>query len=234
MSGENQQQYLRIFLGSPGDVKTERDIAYKVINDVEEILKVFKDHNLAGFVQPLRSIGWEKVAPNMGLPNQVILDKFPVEESDICIFILWKRLGTPPKTKSVTGKFFLSGTEEEFIRAFEQRRTSPNSRPVIMLYRKMDKTSMIGKDYKELKQYGRVVRFFQECEPGGKYPTLIYNFKANDFGTTLRKHLLDNILGLYEEKQEESIEEDQSAKIWFESNNLSGDPFHLGIAQKSR
>jgi len=231
MAGD-KQQYLRVFIGSPGDVEIERGVAYKVINDVEEILRVFKDHHLAGFVQPLRAIGWEKVAPNMGLPNQVILDKFPVEESDICIFILWKRLGTPPKTKSATGKFFLSGTEEEFVRAFEQRKKSPNGRPIIMLYRKIDDSSLIGKDDKEIKQYGKVVRFFQECEPGEKYPTLIYNFKANDFETALRKHLLDNILALYEEKQDESIKDDQSVKIWFENNNLSDNPFHLRFAEE--
>ena len=101
-----------------------------------------------------------------------------------------------------------------------------------MLYRKTDDFSMIGKDDKEIKQYGKVVRFFRECEPGGKYPTLIYDFKTNDFELTLRRHLLDNILKLYEEKQEESIQEDQSAKIWFERNNLSGNPFHLRLAEE--
>jgi len=228
-------------------VELERGIAYKVINDVEEILRVFKDHNLAGFVSPLRALGWEKVASNVGLPNQVILDKFPIEDSDIFVFILWKRLGTPPKTPGMAGKFFSSGTEEEFIRAFEQRRKNPNGRPIIMLYRKTDDSSLIGKDDKEIKQYGKVLKFFRECEPGGKYPTLIYDFKANDFEITLRKHLLENVLNFYrnfgennalenkkssiQEKQDEVAEESQSAKAWFKSNNLSNDPFHLRFAE---
>ncbi len=246
MLGE-QQQYLRIFLGSPGDVETERDIAYKVISDVEEILRIFKDHNLAGFVRPLRPLGWEKVPTDAGLANQVILDRFLIAESDIFIFILWKRLGTPPRTQSMAGKVFSSGTEEEFIRAFEQRRKSPNGRPIIMLYRKTDDSSIIGKDDKEIKQYGKVLRFFRECEPDGKYPTLIFDFKTNDFEMTLRRHLLDNILSLYkkmrennvpeegvsivQEKQDDSTQENRVSNIWFERNNLSDDPFHFRFAE---
>jgi len=244
MAGD--KQYLRIFIGSPGDVEVERGIAYNVINDVEEIFRRFKDHNLAGFVHPLRALGWEKVAPNTGLPNAVILDKFSIEESDIFIFILWKRLGTPPKTPGLAGKLFSSGTEEEFVRAFEQRRKSPNGRPIIMLYRKTDDSSMLEKNDKEIKQYGKLLKFFRECEPGGKYPTLIGDFKANSFEITLRIDLVDNILNLYKsfeeknipenkknlrEKQDEAAEESQSAKAWFESNNLSDDPFHLRFAE---
>jgi len=244
MAGD--KQYLRIFIGSPGDVEVERGIAYNVINDVEEIFRRFKDHNLAGFVHPLRALGWEKVAPNAGLPNAVILDKFSIEESDIFIFILWKRLGTPPKTPGLAGKLFSSGTEEEFVRAFEQRRKSPNGRPIIMLYRKTDDSSMLEKNDKEIKQYGKLLKFFRECEPGGKYPTLIGDFKANSFEITLRIDLVDNILNLYKsfeeknipenkknlrEKQDEAAEESQSAKAWFESNNLSDDPFHLRFAE---
>lgn len=243
------EQYLRIFLGSPSDVELERGIAYRVIQDVEEILKIFKSHKLATFVHPLAALGWEKVPPNVGLPNQLIIDKFPIEESDIFIFILWERFGTPPRTIGPGGKQYSSGTEEEFIRAYELRKKNPNGRPIIMLYRKTDDSSLQAKDYRQIKQYSKVQRFFQECEPGRKYFTSFYNFKSSDFETILRKHLLDNILTLYrdfekeniqenrpekvseQEKHDESTLDDQAAQLWFEQNNLSSDPFHLRFAE---
>jgi hypothetical protein len=246
MAGKDQQ-YLRIFIGSPGDIKAERDIAYKVISDVEEIFQIFKDHGSIDSIPPLRAIGWEKVASDAGLPNEIILNRFPVTHSNICIFIFWKRLGTPPNTQSHSGKPFSSGTEQEFINAFEQRRKSQNGRPIIMLYRKTDDVSIIGMNNKERKQYDKVASFFQECEPDGKHPTLIFDFKTGEFETNLRKHLLDNILKFFktsgeedipqnkkniiEEKQEETSQDDQSSKTWLESNFLFTNPFHLRFAE---
>ncbi len=114
----DEKEYIRIFIGSPSDVDIERDIAYKVILDVEEILNIFKDHLLGISIAPLRAIGWEQVSPGVGLPNRIILERFPVEESDIFIFILWKRFGTPPGTCKENGKKYSSGTEQEFDTAF--------------------------------------------------------------------------------------------------------------------
>jgi DNA-binding winged helix-turn-helix (wHTH) protein len=244
MTGETQQ-YLRIFLGSPSDVQQERGIAYDVINDVEEILKILKQHKLANFVKPLSALGWEKVPPNYGVPNRVILDKFPIEESDIFIFILWERFGTPPRTSGAGGKYYSSGTEQEFIEAYELRRNNPNGRPIIMLYRKTDDSSLQAKDTRQLRQFSRVRRFFEECEPGRKYSTLVYEFKANEFEIMLRKHLLDNILNLYrdleqekaiESKQERSVQDEsipdgQATLTWLEQNNLSRAPFHNRFAE---
>ena len=236
-----EKGYLRIFIGSPGDVEAERNIAYKVINDVEEIFRIFKERNLADFVPPLCALGWEKVAPNVGLPNQVILEKFPIEASDIFIFILWAKFGTPPGTRDASGHKYSSGTEQEFLEAFEQRRKSANGRPVIMLYRRTDDFPLMAKGLKEIKQYGKIVKFFSECEPSGKHPTTYYGFKANEFESLLRRHLLDNILKAYKpaaedallkdkpdslEHQEEAMQTDHAAKTWLEQNNLSSNPFH--------
>ena len=231
-----KQDYLRIYISSPSDLETERGITYKVINDVQETLRILKDHISVNFVHPLSALDWEKVPPNVGLPNQVILDRFQIDECDILIFILWKRFGVIPQTKSASGKFVSSGTEEEFLQAFEKRKINSNGRPVIMLYRKTDEFSLMGIDAKEIKQYEKVIRFFQECDPSGKHPTLFYDFKTSDFELVLRKHLLDNILKLYKDMGEggdsqESTREDQSAKAWFNLNNLSGDPFHLRFAE---
>ncbi len=238
MLGE-KQQYLRIFLGSPGDVELERGIAYKVIHDVEEIFRILKDHNLASYVSPLRALGWEKVPPNFRLPNGIILDKFPVEESDIYILILWERFGTSHRTIGSDGKHYSSGTEQEFLQAYELRRKNPNGRPLIMLYRKTDDSSLPAKDTGHLRQFSKVRRFFEECKPGRKHSTIIYDFKASEFETILRKHLLDNILSLYtssektetSENQDESIADDQAAQFWFAQNNLLREPFHDRFAE---
>lgn len=235
---EKKRDYLRIFLGSPSDVEAEREIAYRVISETEEIFQILKDYNLAISVPPLIALGWEKVPPDAGFPNNVILERFPIEESDIFVFFLWKRFGTPPGTQDRNNRGYSSGTEEEFIRAFEQRKKSENGHPAIMLYRKTDAYSIIGKDSKEIKQYDKVARFFRECEPSGKYPTYIYDFKTSDFEANLRKHLIDNILKLHkiapqesEKDREEHIPEDKSAKDWLEKNNLSANPFHHRFAE---
>jgi len=82
----DKKQYTRIFIGSPSDVDAEREITYRVIAEVEEILKSFKDFRADLSILPLRAIGWEQAPPGVGLPNDIILDRFPIEDSDIFIF----------------------------------------------------------------------------------------------------------------------------------------------------
>ena len=96
---EDKKDYLRIFIGSPGDVDAERGKTYRVIAEVEEILRIIKDYYPAISIPPLRALGWEQVAPSIGWPNEVVLDRFPIEKSDIFIFLLWRRFGTKQKAK---------------------------------------------------------------------------------------------------------------------------------------
>ena len=246
MSGE-KQGYLRIFLGSPSDVESERGIIYKVIDEVDNIFEILESNNVSSVsIRHLRAIGWEQVPPGVGLPNRIILNKLQVEESDIAIFVFWKRFGTSPGTRRPDGKKYSSGTEEEFDRVFTHYRQSGNSRPIIMVYRKKDEFSLLNANIKEVKQYEKVLKFFQECESEGKYPVLYHEFKANEFERDLRKHLIDVVFSLLKGQEngteytlpknkaaepEVSLQEDQFVSEWMERSNLLDNPFRYRLAE---
>lgn len=139
----------------------------------------------------LEVYAWEgRTRPDVGRPQDVILKQIRIEECDVFIGIFWKRFGTPPGAhRPQDGRPYLSGTEEEIDKAVECRRKSPNGRPVIMLYRKMDPLppSMTPDDYV---QYARVIEFFRQCEPGGEHPALVAQFTGTQFSPLLRDHLL--------------------------------------------
>jgi len=192
----HKRDYLRIFLGSPGDVGVEREIAYKVIQDVEDILKIYKDYYPGLSIPPLRALGWEQVPSGVGLPNEIIIDRFPIEESDIFVFILWKRFGSPPGTRRKDGSKYSSGTEEEFEGAYLCNRQSTSGKPFIMVYQKKDEFSITNLSPREIGQYRKVVEFMEDCGSTGKHPVLTRSFLSKDFEGLLRKNLLDTILKL--------------------------------------
>jgi len=102
MLGE-EQQYLCVFLGSPNDVELERGIAYRVFMKSKKSSEFFKDHNLGSFIVLPHVLSGKKHLPDIGLPNQLTLQKFPIEESDIFIFILGKDLG--PRLRIIRTSF---------------------------------------------------------------------------------------------------------------------------------
>ena len=240
----DDKKYIRIFIGSPGDVDAEREIACKAISDVEEILKIFKDHYPDISIPPLRAIGWEQVPSRVGLPNEIILERFPIEESDIFIFVLWKRFGSPPGTRRGDGSKYSSGTEEEFDKAYFQNRRNKTGRPFIMVYQKKDEFSIANLKPKEIGQYRKVVEFIENCQPNEKHPVLTRSFLSKDFEGLLRKNLLDTILNLSVLKEDNQKIKKEEAKPslaeinqapdseehpalldWLAKNNLSTNPF---------
>jgi len=157
---ENKRGSIRIFLGSPGDLEGEREIAYRVVQEIDDLAEILNDLSIFA-VPPIRAIGWEQVPPDMGLPNDIIIDRFPIEESDIFIFILWKRFGTPTGTRRKNGSKYISGTQEEFEKAYECLSNNKSTRPIIMVYRKIDDFSIASLSNKDLEQYKRVRKFFE-------------------------------------------------------------------------
>ena len=249
MAAHNRDQ-IRIFLGSPGDVTLEREIAYRVIQDIEHILRIITDYYPSVSILPLRAIGWEEVPPGVGLPNEIIIDRFPIEESDIFIFILWKRFGSPPGTRRKSGSKYISGTQEEFERAYLCNRQSTSGKPFIMVYQKKDDFSTSNLSPKEIGQYRKVVEFIEDCGSMGKHPVLTRAFLSKEFEGLLRKNLLDTILKLsisksseaeagdklelapHEELTQESSQEDNLAMTeWLSRNNLSANPFRHYVAE---
>lgn len=251
---------IRIFLGSPSDVDVEREIAYRVIKDVDDIRQIIKDYRPDILIPPLRAIGWEQVPPGVGLPNEIILDRFPIEESDIFIFILWKRFGSPPGTRRTGGIKYSSGTEEEFERAYLCNRQNTSGKPFIMVYQKKDEFSITNLRPKEIGQYRKVVEFMEDCGSTGKHPVLTRSFLSRDFEGLLRKNLLDTILRLHTSKsivtksiekpdvlaekqelpahaeisQESGKEENPAMANWLQKSNLSANPFKYYVAEDEK
>ena len=170
---------LRIFIASPSDMAPERDR----VKTIASTLKPLADS--VGIV--LEVIAWSSVVPDMGRPEQVILDQVKPNSWDVFIGILWHRFGTPPGGKdSVTEREYLSGTEEEFRVAYSLWKN--HHRPRIMIYRC---TRSIPHNVLNPDQYKHVQGFFKQFDAiTGEHPGLYQTFSTIK---TFEGLLFDNI-----------------------------------------
>jgi len=95
-----QATIIRVFIASPGDVPSERNLIRSIVSDWNSIhgstRKVF-----------LEAVGWETHStPSMGARPQGIINKKLLKDADLLIGVFWTRLGT------ATGDY-ASGTVEE-------------------------------------------------------------------------------------------------------------------------
>ena len=88
-------QKLRIFVSSPSDMAPERE----KVTSTAQALKALAD----SLGLTLEVIDWSVVVPDMGQPEQVILNQLEPSSADIFIGILWHRFGTPAKGKYKSG-----------------------------------------------------------------------------------------------------------------------------------
>ena len=85
----HQAKTIRILIASPSDVKEERNIAERVVND----LKISCNNDLRLVLDVVR---WEKHVPAlMGWPPQEIINEWIVDDSACAVCIFWTRIGTP-------------------------------------------------------------------------------------------------------------------------------------------
>ena len=172
-------QKLRIFAASPSDVAAER----AKVETVAGMLKPLADN--LGIV--LEVLDWRTVVPDMGRPEQVILDQLKPTSWDVFIGILWHRFGTPPGGEDPqTQKEYLSGTEEEFKIAY--RLWKKYKKPRIMMYRCL---RSIPPEALDPDQYKRVEKFFKQFRAvKGEHPGLCQSFDTTDEFVRL---LVDNL-----------------------------------------
>ncbi|HEY0378914.1 MAG TPA: tetratricopeptide repeat protein [Pyrinomonadaceae bacterium] len=170
---------LRIFAASPSDMAAER----AKVETVAAMLEPLADN--LGIV--LKVEDWRAVVPDLGRPEQVILDQLKPTSWDVFIGILWHRFGTPPAGRdSQTQKEYLSGTEEEFQTA--HRLWKQQGRPRIMMYRC---TRSVPIDALDPDQFKRVKEFFEQFEAlKGEHPGLYQSFDTSE---AFEKLLLDNL-----------------------------------------
>ena len=176
---------LHVFVSSPGDVGQERVIAERVIQRLQgqfggrvDLEPVLWEH------EPLRATGH--------FQEQIT----PPAETDIAVFILWSRLGTPlPKDKfqKESGEQYRSGTEWEFenaVRSYEETGT-----PDLLVYRKTKDPQARLSDEDEirqrLQQKEALESFISEWFMGEDgFTAAFHNFETpDDFEKRLEEHL---------------------------------------------
>lgn len=127
-----------IFLASPSDLEEERFAIEEVIKELN--ITFGAPHNLM-----IDLIKWEThSAP--GISNnytQDLINKDVGDEYDIFIGLLWKKFGTATENAD-------SGTEEEFMRAFNRFQDNPNSLQVLFYFKQAVPKSMKELNPKEL------------------------------------------------------------------------------------
>jgi hypothetical protein len=185
---------LRIFAASPSDVASERARLAMVVEDLKA---------LAEYVGvTLELVDWRQVVPDLGRPEQVILDQLKPDTWDLFIGILWHRFGTPPGGKDPqTQREYLSGTEEEFRVAY--RLWQQYKRPRVMFY--WCKRS-IPPDDLDPDQYKRVKEFFAGFAPDADHPGLYQTFDSvESFERLVRQNLTRFLLDYSEQVRQRVV-----------------------------
>jgi len=176
MSQTKQVEILRVVVGSPGDVQTERDTLPSIINEL----------NL--WVGPLGRLRvelfrWETDAfPSFHPegPQGLIDSRLLIQECDIFIGIFWKRFGTPVTDAK-------SGTEHEFNLAYQAWKQK--SRPEILFY--FNQKAYKPNSKEETDQWGQVLEFQRNFPKEG----LWWPYKGMpQFEDLVRRHLTQIIL----------------------------------------
>ncbi len=142
----------KVFLASPGDVKEERLIVKKVIDEINT------GNYLTNEIK-LELITWETHSwPSTGIDAQDVINKQLPNDYDIFIGIMWNRFGTPTNRAE-------SGTKEEFDRAFEKNKADPKGTQVLFFF----KTTAIPVKEIDLDSLVKIRKFQEELIGQGVY-----------------------------------------------------------------
>ncbi len=109
-----QPKLLRIFVASPSDVAEERTRLESIVDEINKTISSSSGTQLELVKRET------DVVPGIGAYPQDVINQQVGDNIDIFIGILWKKFGTPTTVA-------LSGTEEEFNRAYEKHTMNPGS-----------------------------------------------------------------------------------------------------------
>lgn len=166
---------LRVLVASPSDVAFERralnDVIGELNSGVADALGV-----------RLVAVRWESdVVPSMGPDPQAVVSGQVGDAYDIFVGVLWTKIGTrTPRA--------LSGTIEEFERAYDRFRNDPRSVQIMFYF---NETPIAPNDI-DPEQLGAVRAFRQKIGELGIYGT--YQ-SPEEFVSKIRTHLLKVVYG---------------------------------------
>ena len=196
---------LKIFVSSPGDVIPERQLARKVIGELNEEMmgKVF-----------LVPVLWEQEPLLASGTFQTQIDA--PEETEILLGILWSRIGSPLPESILRpdGTRYDSGTAFEFESALAGHQKK--GKPDILLYRKLGAPSVSLDNREEFKERLEQMDLLDEyikkqlMAEDGSYIAAFHTFETEEqFESILKTHLRKLILKQLEEPEEKGSEEGQ-------------------------
>lgn len=178
---------LRVFVASPGDIKEERQILNDVIQELNDTWS--KTLRIR-----LEFVGWETHSyPNFGGDAQAVINEEIEDDYDIFVGIMWARFGTP------TGRAG-SGTEEEFYRAYERHKTSPDETKIMFYF----KDAPISPSDLIPEQLGLIQRF--KAQLGGKGGYYWTFTDREEFAQFVRMHLSRQVQDWSKESSREKTE----------------------------
>jgi hypothetical protein len=167
----DQVRVLRVVIASPGDVKAEREIIPRVVEEVNR--NIARDRGLRLEVYRWETDAYPGFHPEG--PQGLIDPILKINDCDILIGIFWRRFGTPVNDAK-------SGTEHEFRLAYDAWKK--NRKPQIMVY--FSQKSYTPKSKEETDQWGLVLQFKEEFPTEG----LWWDYQdAADFERLSRNHL---------------------------------------------
>lgn len=160
---------LRTFLASPGDVAAEREVASRIVEELNLTWSRFLGLSL-------ELVRWETHAwPGGDVDPQALINRQLGDEYELFIGVMWSRFGTATHRAD-------SGTEEEFERAYA-RHTADRQSVRIMFYFK----SAPPPDGADPAQLARVTEFRERIQDEGVLSWAFENEQT--FATLLRLHL---------------------------------------------
>lgn len=216
---------IQVFVSCPGDVENEKNLVKKVCQDLND---VFLEYNIRLIVRE-----WKTIIGQFGeRPQQLINNE--IRDYDIYLGIFWMRFGSKTGKKNPnTGKEYESGTEEEFMLAFDRWKT--HKIPKIYLFSKSAKKN---DDPNVTEQLLKVQKFIKEQKKNGWVNAFT---KKNQFYPLVSKLLQIEVLKFIEiEKSErkksiskgvsKSIKKDILEKIdKLPENYLTRTTFHYSV-----
>lgn len=184
------RRFVKVFLGSPGDLTEERRAAKVIVDD-------FNSELAETFGCQVELVGWEDTLPELGRPQEII--NRDLDGCDLFVGMLWKRWGTPPGASPYT-----SGFEEEYERSVA--RAEKEGRPAISLLLKQLNDSEITDPGDHLK---KVIAFRERVF--GERKLLAGTFSdLSDFQRKFRKCVVGFVKRQSEAVAEAASEKDQA------------------------
>jgi len=209
---------IQVFVGSPGDVAEERKRAFAVI-------KAINDDVLLPEGWRFKGVGWDQTHyPKLAWysPQEAINQGIPRPgESDIAVFIFWKRIGTPLPPDSFTENGAgpePTGSLWEFYDAME----SPK-KPWVLVYRCERTPEMSAQDLQVPVGFGEQVKAVQNLFAGfkdeqGRYLADYYGYAdSDDFADHLKQDLKSYIKRQSSPEPQPAVQT-RSRKTWGTGN----------------